>query len=203
VQVVAAGQLEELRTTVQNIAAEDAQLRAALLNDSKGTVSELVRLNTEGVYEVSDSLNVIVLEDSDKVLNIVIPSIDKIEGMEGEIAEFARALSADPKLLAALKASPRETIEDFMESIDGEDLELPTDRAIKVVIEQSDELCIVLSEDTAKLPDLVAASEIGAPSKFDPHMSCFTCECFTKASCFTGDCFTASSCFTWSSSGKC
>jgi hypothetical protein len=199
VQVVVAEHLEELRATMQDMAADDAQLRGSLLRDPKGTVAELVRLNSSGLYEMSESLEVTVLQDSEKVVNIVIPSLDKIDGMKGEIAEFARALDSDPKLLAALQASPRETIEAFMKGLGGERVELPADKAIKVFIEQSDQLYIVVPGNSAELGDMVTDHEIGAPTKFDPQMSCFTCECFTNGPCFTGQCFTAASCFTYSS----
>jgi hypothetical protein len=203
VQVVPAGQLEELRAIIQSIAAEDATVRASLVRDPNGTVSELIRLNTQGVYELSDSINVQVFRDSESTLNIVIPSSDKVEGIGGDIAEFSRALESDPNLRSAFDAAPRETLEQFMRDGEGGNFDLPSDKEINVVVEQCDQLCVVLSEGTGTRLDLVADSEIGAPSEFDPHMSCFTCECFTKKDCFTGTCFTASDCFTWSSTGKC
>lgn len=195
---ISATELSPLRYDVAGIATIDPDFRAALIAEPLTTINQLVALNSGGSHTLSKNMEVIIVEDTATTMHVVIPSPDKAQGHNDELSKLSRALESSPELQAALESSPRETLQRYLESINGKDIELPTDRAIRVIREGAGELVIVTPPDTKKSAGEISASELKEPLHLEPHMSCFTCQCFTNGPCFTGSCFTASGCFSYS-----
>lgn len=141
----AAEQLEEVRHTVQGLAAEDADFRAALLDAPAETITELIKQNSLGSFELPRHLEVTVFHDTPTLVHVVVPSINKVGHLNSELAQLARALDSDSELLSALRQSPQATLESFIKELNGSSLEIPAGAAVRVVLEDSQQLCIVVA----------------------------------------------------------
>lgn len=70
-----AAHLESLRTEAITLAVTDSSFREGLLRAPHEALSALIKSNSEGRYTLSKGVEVIALEDSPKLVNIVIPSL--------------------------------------------------------------------------------------------------------------------------------
>lgn len=203
-----AAHLESLRTEAITLAVTDSSFREALLRAPHEALSALIRSNSEGSYTLSKGVEVITLEDSPKLIHIVIPSADKAETATGELAALALALQSDPKLAADLMRSPRETLERFITSHRGSELGLPQEVELKVIIEEPGQLVVAVPEASSDAAPLVAKSELSEGERLEPRTTyeCHTHGCHTatpgcmiSSGCQSSGCFTS----TWGCTGSC
>jgi hypothetical protein len=199
---VNADQLSSLRQDVAEIVATDPQFRAALVADPEGTIRQLVAFNSEGAYALSKNLSIIIHQEGVDEMAIVIPSLDKVEGRQDPLALISLEAALSGDFRAELEENPRQTLEGLLENPDGSKVELPRDKAIKVILEGAGELVLVVPYSPTSADSGIALAELRGSKVLEEHLSCFTCDCFTARSCFTGTCFTASGCFSWSNDCK-
>jgi hypothetical protein len=203
-----AAHLESLRTEALTLAVTDSSFREALIREPRETLSALIGSNSEGSYTLSKGVEVIALEDSPTLINIVIPSADKAETATGELAELALALQSDPKLAADLMGSPRETLERFISSVRGSGLDLPQEVELKVIIEEPGQLVVAVPQASSEVAPLVAKSEFSEGERLEPRTTyeCHTHGCYTATpSCMISSGCQSSGCFTstWGCTGSC
>jgi len=172
-----ATQLDDLRTEARILSATDADFRRELVADPRGTLAGLVTHNSLGLYGLSANLHIKVLEDTADKVHIVIPSADKAEVSNSEVATIAALVAQNPSLADELKVAPRETLARLLSEITGESVELPTDVTIAVVFEEAGELAIAVPHSASA--GAVALNELGSDEKLDlaATYSCHTCTC--------------------------
>lgn len=182
---VALEQLEDLRASVQTIAAIDTEFRAALVQNPRETIAALIAMNSGGAYELPKGLDVVVLEETPGATFVVVPSPDKVEGSQSELARLSREVASDPQLREALKLSPAETLQEQVDE-NGEPLiMIPPDHVIKIFCEDAGEILFVVPQALGPSGLSVATAELLSPS--DPSMetwatwvcagSAGTCQC--------------------------
>jgi|LauGreDrversion4_2_1035121.scaffolds.fasta_scaffold07303_5 hypothetical protein len=191
--------MEELRTTAQMLASTDATFREALIQNPQATLAALIEMNSGSAYELQKGIEIKVLEQPKDATFIVIPSPDKAEGLNTDIARLSIESATNQELRDMLVTSPAKALGAFMTesgasispSLNGSD--------ITVHFEEAGELLLVVGQASSSGLSLVADGELLSKGQLDAYMSCCTCECCTARSCCTGDCCTAAGCCTWSS----
>lgn len=186
---IAPAQLDDLRASVQMIAATDKEFRTALLHNPRETVAMLVEMNSGGAYELQKGLDVVVLEEGPGATFVVIPSPDKVEGSESELARLSREVAIDPQLREALKRAPAETLQEFAIEHARQLSMLSADHGIKVFCEDAGEILFVIPAAGPTSAASIAAEEL-LPSGEIVCGSAGTCQC-------TQQCFGSNGCTWW------
>lgn len=199
---IAPEQMDELRTTAQMLASTDPAFRAALVQNPGETLASLIHMNSGAAYELQKTIKVIALEQAEDTVLVVIPSPDKAVVSNSALAKVSLEVANNPELRSTLLASPREVLEGFLKANGDEASALPSNKTIKVVLEDGGEFIVVAPQTTSPSTISTTDGELLSAGKFETHMSCITCHCITNSMCITGQCVTASGCITWSSNCK-
>ena len=184
-QALRGDQLEALRPLAQLAASQDSNFRQELLANPTAALQGMIRDQFGPGLSMPEGLSVRVLAEATDKNYVIVPSLDKVEGLDTQVANFARAIHADPALRDSFQATPAETVACFLRE-GGVDAELP--RNVTPVLEGSNELFLSVPMSQFTVGDWIDDKEFNAPKGPQLfHSPTATCTC-TSDGCTSDTC---------------
>jgi hypothetical protein len=135
--------LEQLRMTVQEMAATDTAFRDALLTDARVAITEVIQRDFDSRYQIPKALLVAAIDDTNRTCYLVIPSSDKAACARTELEKLSLDLAVDPEFRKALHFSPSTALKEFKCERGGRISQVLNDsREPQIIFEDIDEFLI-------------------------------------------------------------
>jgi hypothetical protein len=128
----------------------DQTFRQELLEDPKGEFSRELSWQTHGAQALSRQENVRVLEDTEKIMHLVIPPVGKAfpapdSSLNGPVLfEIANRCGLDSGFRAEMLTAPKAALEWALSQMNGHELKLPNDIDVRVIEKGEREEVLIL-----------------------------------------------------------